>query len=266
MYLSEIARLFLMMSIGFTIASCSTTKEVPPLEPLPVVPEIAGVRHPSGYEWADLEAVFLGPDVPSPDVWKGCEKVLQTLNEKTVSRDERDRGALEWVADEPVKAHWCFYDGLRQLHTSLEKTESILEKQKQVLSAFSTLIPTARAFQKEFQDTRYLRWAIHEYRKLSEQVFYQSLTLSPDMTALLVETGPDPSSIWRRPAEQTGSVLEKYGLRVPVMAEPTPVAPARVAAPSPTSGSAMAQDPVDEFDTNWDVEAGLEIDPEFSDL
>ena len=92
------------------------------------------------------------------------------------------------------------------------KSESYIDvRQKYVLASYSFLQPIARGFMSEFHDSRYLRWAIQHYRRISEWVFYRKLDLSPAITSELVDVS-NPYGLWRMPSSSRGPVLEKYNI------------------------------------------------------
>ncbi|MGE0616116.1 MAG: hypothetical protein AB7P04_10790, partial [Bacteriovoracia bacterium] len=66
----------------------------------------------------------------------------------------------------------------------------------------------------EYKDPRYLRWAIKQYRMISEYVFYRRVLVGPAMSKELVEEVQNPFSLARRDEEQ-GSVLDKYAIMEP---------------------------------------------------
>ncbi len=222
---------------------CSTVETRPvavlPLEPPPLV----RVPHPQGLDLGDLMAIFTEKGAPDPATQGGCDSGFKMLREKTASRDELTQGARELVRHDPVALHWCFYSKLYLLEGELKETADLEERQRLVMDRFLFLTPVARAFQDEIHDTRYLRWAVQRYRKLSEVVFYRRLDLSPEGISAL---GPQVLSPWgqvRKPAAaEPQSVLEKYGvLKSP---EPEP-APTPLPSPSPTSTPAPAPSPTD---------------------
>ena len=61
------------------------------------------------------------------------------------------------------------------------------------------------------ETSRYLRFAVSHYRRMSEWVFYRKLELTPQATSELVEAA-NPFGVYRTPAE-AASILEKYNLR-----------------------------------------------------
>ena len=217
MTLGRWAVLFVVAAF-WSVFGCSTT-EVDPLPALPKVPKYSTVPHPIGYHLVDLKAVFNHPDAVAVDDLSGCDEKIRILKTKTNSLDERKRGARELVAEDPVFFHWCFYSRLVKLHHDINKTDSIKTRQKLVIDAYETLVPLANAFRREFQDTRYYRWAVKDYRKMSEAVFYRSLALTPESSVLIVESMPSPHALWRKTPDGNRSVLEKYGLKKKTVSE-----------------------------------------------
>ncbi len=209
-----INRWAIIFSFGalWSVLGCSSV-EVEPLPPLPKVPEYTTVPHPMGYQLVDIKAIFNHPDAPTMGDLEKCDEKLRVLKKKTNSFDERKRGVRELVASEPVFYHWCFYSRVLKLHDDIDSNESIQARQNMVVSAYETIAPLANAYRKEFQDTRYYRWAVKDYRKMSEAIFYRSLTLTPESSVLIVESMPSPHALWRKSPDQNRSILEKYGIK-----------------------------------------------------
>lgn len=195
--------------------SCATGSEMEVLSELPEIPEYAHVPHPGGYDLADLRSIFLEPKAPQPDTWATCDGDFKKLRSLTEIPDEIERGARELVLRDAAKMHWCFYSKFIGIEAEMARPENYLEdKQKAVVEAYAFLAPIARAFREEYKDTRYLRWAIVHYRRLSEWVFYRRLEPTPDSIAKLAETPNNPFSKVRKDEEKR-SVLEKYGIEAP---------------------------------------------------
>ena len=158
-------------------------------------------------------AIFVEKGAPDPATLAECDQPLRLLREKTSDVSEWLEAARELVRNEPVAMHWCFYGKLYGLEARLKSLSFLDERQNWIIREFQTLTPLARAFQKEYQDTRYLRWAVNRYRSLSEWVFYRKLELSVDGIAAL---GPQALNPWgkvRPPRERIpGSILERYGI------------------------------------------------------
>ena len=233
--------------------ACTTPGAPPaplfPKEPPPYVQ----VPHPQGLDQGDLMAIFVEKGAPDPATLAECDQPLRLLREKTSDVSEWLEAARELVRNEPVAMHWCFYGKLYGLEARLKSLSFLDERQNWIIREFQTLTPLARAFQKEYQDTRYLRWAVNRYRSLSEWVFYRKLELSVDGIAAL---GPQALNPWgkvRPPKERIpGSILERYGiLQSPAVPVSTPGAEWALlpAAPagggrSPASEPAPEQSPV----------------------
>ena len=210
--------------------SCATGSEMEVLSELPEIPEYAHVPHPGGYDLADLRSIFLEPRAPQPDTWATCDADFKKLKSLTEIPDEIERGARELVLRDAAKMHWCFYSKFIGIETEMARPENYLEdKQKAVIDAYAFLAPIARAFRDEYKDTRYLRWAIVHYRRLSEWVFYRRLEPTPDSITKLAETPNNPFSKVRKDEEKR-SVLEKYGIEAP--SSPSLVLPDAARAPA----------------------------------
>ena len=194
----------------FGMGGCSTTQVVPD-EPPPVTPPpYVQVPHPAGTDMADLRAILFSKGTPTAESLKTCDADFTRLRMVTQSDDERREGVRELLRRDPVFYHWCFYTRIFQLDEALKTATYIDEKQKKVIEAYLFIVPVARAFMSEFHDSRYLRWAVLHYKRLSEWVFYRKLELSPEETAELVQIS-NPFGLWRE-ATPRGSILEKYNI------------------------------------------------------
>ena len=170
-YWSSVSASCLVLGWLFGFGGCSTT-QVAPLTALPEAPPTyIQVPHPSGLDSGDLVAIFAEKGAPSPDEFKDCEADFKALRSKTQSQDELLQGAREFVRRDPVRYHWCFYSRLYDLDTKLKTADYLDEKQKLLLDRYLFLTPIARAFQVEYNESRYLRWAVSRYRQMSETVF-----------------------------------------------------------------------------------------------
>ncbi|MCM2324421.1 MAG: hypothetical protein NDJ90_14275 [Oligoflexia bacterium] len=236
-----ISTAFGVIAIGLTFFwGCSTTE----LRPIAVTsvapPQYVDVPQPAGFDLSDVSALFVDRRAPAASVVAACDADFRKLRGLTESEDELRKGVDELVKSDPVAYHWCFYGKILDLEKTLKTTPYVDERQKAVLDAYAFLVPLAKGFMREYQDSRYLRWAIRHYRGVSETVFFKKLDQSPRMTAELVEVA-NPFGLWRDPASSK-SVLEKYHLVKPA-ASPVPapsVAPsvqpeltAEAAAPAP---------------------------------
>lgn len=209
-------RYFWIFAAGavFTVGACTTT-EVSPLPELPPSPpSYSKVPHPLAYDMGDIIAIFTEKDAPTLESLASCDADFIKFKSMTNNPEDIRQGARELIRQDPVKYHWCFYGKILTLDEQLKKDVYLDERQKDVLDAFSFLTPIARAYQLEFQDSRYLRWAIHRYRRLSEWVFYRKLELTPEITSELV-VATNPFHLWREPAEAKKTMLEKYGFISP---------------------------------------------------
>lgn len=222
--------------IALTIfaASCSTT-QVEPLPQLPEPPKYVQVPHPEGLDHGDLMGIFAETGAPSPASLKGCEVDHTKLRKSTVSREELAAGARELVKSDPEKYHWCFYGVIWNLEEQVKTLTYIDERQKAIIEAYLFLTPIAKAFNSEFQDSRYMRWAVTRYRRFSEYVFYRRLEPTPQMNSELVGTS-NPFGSLRAPASVERNVLQKYGI-VPDSADTAK------AALKEEAGNPVAEDP-----------------------
>jgi hypothetical protein len=196
------------------IHSCSTTTTLSPLAPPKEValPTYAYLPHPRGYTVNDIHLLFTDPSAPPREVLAKCEEDFRALYAKAQSIDERARGVRELVSRNPASLHWCFYSRILNLDEGLGHDDFVDEKQKRVLSEYEFLVPVARAFMQEFQDSRYMRWAIRDYRRLADLFFYRRLEMSPQMSQDLVEVEVPVDTYSERAREEARreAVLGKY--------------------------------------------------------
>lgn len=204
----------LILLVLLSLNGCSTTEIAP--EPISKIsqPNYLEASHPEGFDIEDVKILIESKNAPDTDSLKDCDADFLKLKEATAaSKNEEDfkTGTLELIQKNPVKYHWCFYQQILDLENNLKRQSYIEEKQKSVLKTYEFLAPVARAFMKEFHETRYLRWAIRHYRQLSTWIFFQKLDQSPKTTEELVEAN-NPFGLWREPSNETQkkSVLEKY--------------------------------------------------------
>jgi hypothetical protein len=204
-----VARLAVMLILAN--AGCSTVRQEPIGAMPELPPEYIHVPHPEGLDRADLVAIFTDLKAPSPEQLKDCDSDWQKLKQATISPKERSQGARELIRQDPVSYHWCFYGKLVQLDEKMKNSVYIDEKQKEVLKTYSFLAPLARAFMEEYNDTRYMRWAVNRYRQLSHYVFYREVDMTPRMTEELA-SATNPFGAYRPSKDEPMSVLSKYGI------------------------------------------------------
>lgn len=211
-------KLILIVFVVLSLNGCSTPEVTQ--EPLSTIsqPEYIEATHPEGFDIEDVSALFKTKNTPTAESLKYCDADFLKLKEATdasKNTDDLKAGTLELIQKEPVKYHWCFYQQILNLENNLRTQNDIEEKQMSVLKTYEFLAPVARAFMKEFHETRYLRWAIRHYRQLSTWIFYQKLDQSPKTTEELVEVST-PFGLWREPADakQKKSILEKYQIEL----------------------------------------------------
>lgn len=190
---------------------CSSTALTPPATPQPPPPAYVGVPHPTGSDLADLHAILIHKNFPEPEILKDCDQDFQKLYKLSLSEGERKQGVRELVKRNPVYFHWCFYQKSYNVEEKVRSDAYIDDKQKTVLDTYTFLVPIARAYMSEFRDSRYLRWAVTQYRRLSERVFFRRLDLTPEQTSELVQIS-NPFGLWREP-ELSTSVLDKYNIQ-----------------------------------------------------
>lgn len=195
------------------LGGCSAPRVTSPLPPLPEVPQYVAVPHPAGLTISDLRAIFMDENAHSLESLRGCEGDFQNLQSKTESKEELRQGARELVRIDPEKYHWCFYGKILQLEEELTGDLSIEERQKKALDIYFFLTPIAKAFIHEYQDSRYLRWAIVRYRQLSEVLFFRTVEPGPEVMAELVASSSTPMTWVSQGRREPAGVLEKYGIQ-----------------------------------------------------
>ncbi len=190
-----------------SLGACTTTELVPSLPPAP--PAYTQVPHPVGLDLSDLVALFTDPSAPKEkEFLKNCDSDFIKLKGFAKAKDEEMQGTRELVKKDPVHYHWCFYGKLLRLEDDLKSDEYLDTKQKIVLETFQFLSSVAQGFGAEFHDSRYLRWSVVRYQKISELVFFRKLDLTPEGTSMLVQAS-NPFALWRK-SEGLSSVLDKY--------------------------------------------------------
>ncbi len=218
--LTVVIAINIAINITINISGCSTTeldvKPPPPPEP----PAYLKVPHPNGFDISDLKAVMAHKDAPKTETIKTCDSYFHKLMKDVRSEDERERGVLELLRTDPVSYHWCFYGKVLDLEESMQTSTYLDERQRNVLTTYSFLAPVAKAFRKVYQDSRYLRWAVMHYKRISKHIFFRNLELSPEGTLELVQI-PNPFGLWREPAGED-SVLQKYGIAQQAGPQPSP--------------------------------------------
>ncbi len=232
---------FAAAALVLSAFGCSSPQVVvAPIDTPPRVP-VLDLPHPEGFTPQHLDALFQRPDAPPAP--EACHSTQRELVRVAESPEEVQRGIHELVIDQPALHHWCFYLSLRKLSAELAEPEGILRKQRRVIDAYQDILPVARAFQREFKDSRYLRWAVQNYRSLSPRIFFRQVELSPEATneLVLIER---PFSDWASPPKQK-SVLEKYGLkesseRNPAAEAPLPTAEAATQPEAPPTAEVTA--------------------------
>lgn len=218
------------------LASCSNLQVVDaPALPPKMAPAL-DLPHPMGFGVQELKGLFLSAGAPERSSLANCSADLERLLAKTQLREEIRDGARELVAENPSRMHWCFYERLLSLEDGLRLPTDLQTRQTLSLNTYRLAVPLARAFQLEFKDSRYLRWAIQRYRAFSPSIFYRKVELTPDAT-LEMAVLENTFGAWKaEPSTQT--VLKKYGIRTPKasVTEPAPE-PTVERAPASTTGS-----------------------------
>ena len=241
-------------------AGCSAAK-VEPLPAMPEPPKYVQVPHPEGLEHGDLLAIFTESGAPAPETMAGCDSEFTRLRKATASRDELSDGARELVRRDATGYHWCFYSTLLNLEKKLKETPYVDERQKLILEAYLFLTPVARAFKVEYQDSRYLRWAVSRYQRLSEYVFYRRLEPTPQTNAEIMGAAT-PFGANRPPLAADRGVLDKYGIAAPGPATPPqPNAAIGQLPPAPPGSMAAGVTPAPENSVPVHAQAPVPISP-----
>lgn len=195
--------------LGCLPISCTTAEHSP--KPKVELPPLIQVNHPAGTDLADVEALFTDPLAPKEQNFaKDCDQDLIKLKRVAPNKEVLAQGVRELIRKDPVFYHWCFYGKLLKLDADLKSNQYLDAQQKIALDTFQVLTPVARGFAEEFRDSRYLRWTVMRYQKISAQFFFRKLDLAPEGTALLVKPQNPLGRV--RSAEALTNVLEKYHL------------------------------------------------------
>ncbi len=206
------------LGLGAFWVSCTTTqKELPPPMPPPEPPPYTRVSHPVGNDIGDVIVIFYKPESPDRKTLTDCDKDFRDLLSKTQVAEEIKQAANEFVKEDPVSYHWCFYSKVLDVEEGVQKQPFLFERQKVVVEGYEFITPIAKAFYREYRDSRYWRWAIEYYKHLSEFVFDERVNTTETTKQELV-TGVPSFYGWRAPQEASKSedrVIEKYGLRKP---------------------------------------------------
>jgi hypothetical protein len=225
---------------AFWVGGCTAPTVMEPIDPPrdAQVPSYAFLPHPPGQTIGDVKFLFTAKNAPSQASLYGCDAPLRAVIEQSSSKDEVDKAARELVKKDPVTYHWCFYGKILSMDNGLDVEDRYIDqKQKRVLTTYEFLAPIARAFMAEYHDSRYLRWAIQDYRRLSELVFFRRLDIAPETSVDIIDaehpyTGLTP---YEMQGTEARSVVEKYykGDRSPASAVSPSPAPAASPEPVP---------------------------------
>jgi hypothetical protein len=166
----------------------------PAIEP----PAYVQVDHPLGYTLSDIRAMFTDPKAPVLETLSNCGAEFEKLIKGVEVPEVLVHRTRTLVRSDPVGYHFCFYSKVLKIEDGLkDPAKFMLDRQKLILKEFSFLAPVARAFQAEFQDSRYLRWAIQQYQTLSHSVLHRRVEPTPVLTAELMEMSRHPSYLAR---------------------------------------------------------------------
>ena len=209
----QIAIFMACSAVGVSQFGACTTSILKPSLPVNP-PSYTQVPHPQGGDLGDINALFQERGAPrNPNFAKVCGADFTSLKRSALSKSEIDAGIDELVMHDPVHYHWCFYARMAKLEEEIKADTYVDERQRKLLQEYEFFVPVARVFKNNFNDSRYLRWAIARYRKLSEWIFSRKLDLTPQGTAEFVR--PEVTfGLWRSPVEQR-SIMEKYHLGDP---------------------------------------------------
>ena len=203
----------------FLFGACSSTVVVPENVTLPDVPEYVKVPHPAGFELADLKAIFFSPMAPKAVLGEfsdTCDDEFHKLTSMTNSKEDRKKGAIELVTQDPERMHWCFYSKISKLQDTVQGDTTWNVRQKKSLDTFAFLGPIANAYVEVYKDSRYLRWASLYYSKISEWVFFKKVTPTPENTLTLIQNSRSDLEPWvqvqNRNETHSNSVFTKYGI------------------------------------------------------
>lgn len=138
---------------------------------------------------SDLKALFLDRKAPALSSLEQCD--FDYLAEKRLARTKEElfMAFPAHVQSRPEFYHWCFYSKLLKLRELTPEDGKLSEKQKMVLDNYVFLAHLARVFQADFDDVRYLRFAVLNYQRLSEALFLQPV--NPDNSTQIELLLPD---------------------------------------------------------------------------
>ncbi len=235
----------------FIFSACSSVHVADEPVVLPEVPEYVKTPHPSGFDLADLKAIFFHPLAPkelSAEFAQSCGEELEKLSEKTKVPQEKLEGAQTLIERDPERHHWCFYSKISALQDVLQGETSYKTRQEATLKTFEYLTPIANAFLKTYHDSRYFRWATQYYMRISEWVFYKKVVPTEENTLAMMSVAAGQTRQELEPwvpiqKSEKMNVFEKYGISlVPTIpiAE-TPITPIQPASPLPLEKSEQRQ-------------------------
>ncbi|MCC7442393.1 MAG: hypothetical protein IT285_12220 [Bdellovibrionales bacterium] len=188
----------------------------------PGPPAYLGAPHPENPYLADVWHLFRSMQAPPESELRGC---AAEFGRKLAAEEAMDR-----VRKNPRRAHWCFYRGVLDLESTLKTQPGYLERKEALVRTYSALVPLARAFAQHTRDARYLQFAASHYSQVSEWILGRRVVRAdgaPEHRHLDRVRNPWPT--WRPVESRTGSVLERYGVKV------EPERGAKFAPPSPPS-------------------------------
>ncbi len=160
-------------------------------------PSYVRVPHPATSQLGDLQNLFLRPEAPSlDDVLLSCDGPFHRMEQVSLSYARRKAALARLVHEDPSLYHWCFYGKLLGLQLDLRDEVYLEERQRKTVETFEFLAPLAREFLTQFQDTRYLRFAMERYRDWSPWIFFRKTEISAQGTLDLVAPA-NPFGLWR---------------------------------------------------------------------
>lgn len=203
---------FLLSFVPILTAACAHHRT---LAEMPAPPEYIEVVHPASLDIADIRGALRANKAPTAEELAGCLQPLLEVQSLTTGKNEVQQAAVELIHKDAPYYHYCFYSSITSITDTVRDSAILWSKKKSMLlQNFAVLVPLARAFKLEFQDTRYLRVSIRHYKQLSAWVFFRDLELTPEMTAELVDVQTNAFANRRMVEDRELSVLDRYNVRV----------------------------------------------------
>jgi hypothetical protein len=174
-------KILIALLLGFLSFGCSTPgapdakpREIQVKEAQPAYQK--KVQHPHRLTTEAIRALFNDAAAPDKKTLEKCDFDYQV--ERMLARNPEDTitTLTEHVRDDPEHYHWCFYAKVLSLEIELAQREFLDEKQNTVLKRYMILVHIARAFKSAFDDSKYLEFAVANYKRLNLLYFGRELS------------------------------------------------------------------------------------------